>query len=106
MLPEIKRLDLTEVFLLLSAFHSGSKFIMNLDWLDPPSDEAIGNAKDILISLNALERESERITDIGKMMVSYPVHPRLARMIIESGENDCLNEVFSLYSLDPRSRYF
>ena len=28
LLPEIKRLDLTEVFLLLSAFHSGSKFIM------------------------------------------------------------------------------
>ena len=99
LLPEIKRLDLTEVFLLLSAFHSGSKFIMNLDWLDPPSDEAIGNAKDILISLNALERESERITDIGKMMVSYPVHPRLARMIIESGENDCLNEVLVCIAL-------
>jgi len=89
--PEIKRLDLTEVVLLLAVFNS--KIIDVLKWLDPPSKESMSKAKEFLVSLNAISRKDGSVTPIGKMMSAYPVHPRFARMIIEAGSRGCLNEV-------------
>ena len=89
--PEIKRLDLTEIVLLLAVFNS--KIIDDLKWLDPPSKESMSKAKEFLVSLNAISRKDGSVTPIGKMMSSYPVHPRFARMIIEAGSRGCLNEV-------------
>ena len=91
LLPEIKRLDLTEIVLLLAVFNS--KIIDNLKWLDPPSKDSITIAKEFLVSLNALNGKDGSVTPIGKMMSSYPVHPRFGRMIIEAGSKGCLNEV-------------
>ena len=53
----------------------------------------MSKAKEFLVSLNAISRKDGSVTPIGKMMSSYPVHPRFARMIIESGSRGCLNEV-------------
>ena len=91
LLPEIKRLDLTEIVLLLAVFNS--KIIDDLKWLDPPSKDSMTIAKEFLVSLNALNGKDGSVTPIGKMMSSYPVHPRFGRMIIEAGSKGCLNEV-------------
>ena len=53
----------------------------------------MSKAKEFLVSLNAISRKDGSVTPIGKMMSSYPVHTRFARMIIEAGSRGSLNEV-------------
>lgn len=72
--PEIVRADLAPAALLLYAI--GTKF-EELDWLDKPPDAAVGHARELLEQLGAFG-------PLGKEMARYPLHPRLARLIVES----------------------
>lgn len=51
-LPEIKRLDLSEVVLTLKA--SGVKDLRRFRWLEPPTEEALAHAEELLTDLGAL----------------------------------------------------
>lgn len=79
-LPEILRTDLAECILEL-AHHRLS--VADLPWLDPPPDPAIASAIELLRRLGALNAEGV-ITDIGSSMLRFPLHPRLARLILEA----------------------
>ncbi len=91
LLPEILRLDLSEVLLTLSA--SGLTNFDGLVWLDSPNKESVERAKKLLVSMKAINSEEGGITLLGKKMASYPVHPRFSKMIIEAEEKGCLPEV-------------
>lgn len=73
--PEILRADLAPAALLLRAmeiegFHA-------LEWLDAPPSAAAAQAESLLRQLGA-----EGAT--GREMARYPLHPRLARLIVEA----------------------
>ena len=92
-LPEIKRLDLSEVLLTLKA--AGVRDLARFRWLDPPSASAIEHAETLLRDLGALQPIEDgftEITTLGRRMLSFPVHPRYARMLIAAGEYDCVYE--------------
>ncbi|MFZ9871427.1 MAG: ATP-dependent helicase HrpB [Steroidobacteraceae bacterium] len=55
----------------------------NLRWLDVPPRAVLESARDILRALGALDEQS-RISAHGRTMASWPVHPRLAHLLIES----------------------
>lgn len=77
--PEIHRVDLSEPVLeILSWGGDPASFA----WFDRPSDERIGAALDLLRRLGAVR--DGRVTSIGREMQKIPVHPRLARMLIEA----------------------
>ena len=53
-----------------------------LAWLDPPPAAAWGAARELLRRLGAVDRDG-RLTDVGRRMSRLPVHPRLARLVVE-----------------------
>lgn len=76
--PEVLRSDLAGAVLQLAGF--GETDVAAFPWLDPPSDEAIESAQTLLQRLGALDDFG--ITALGKRMLTLPVHPRLARLLI------------------------
>jgi len=91
-LPEIKRLDLSEVVLTLKA--AGVSNLRQFRWLEAPTEAALSHAEELLGDLGALEaRDGESsITSLGRRMLSFPVHPRYARMLIAAQEWNCVYE--------------
>lgn len=75
--PEIIRRELSEFCLQLRAMgipHPGK-----LSWLDPPPETALTRAEELLERLGATGERARR-------MARYPLHPRLARLVLESVE--------------------
>ena len=83
--PEIMRRELSELCLHLRAM--GIAGPSRLAWLDPPPEAAVARAEDLLERLGAT---GER----ARQMSRYPLHPRLARLLLEAvergaGEEGC-----------------
>jgi ATP-dependent helicase HrpB len=85
-LPEVKRLDLSEVVLTLKA--SGVEDLRTFRWLEAPAEAALAHAEELLTDLGALANGS--ITDLGKRMLAFPVHPRYARMLLAARDYGCV----------------
>lgn len=78
---EIFRTDLSEVILRMADL--GIRDFEHFDFLSPPNPASIAGGMETLQLLEAITAERE-LTEIGKMMVEFPLLPRHARMIIES----------------------
>lgn len=84
-IPEIMRRELSELCLSLRAM--GIADPQSLAWLDPPPEAAVSRAEELLERLGAA---GER----ARSMARYPLHPRLARLVLEAvergvGEEGC-----------------
>ena len=92
--PEIHRTDLAEAVLMLH--FAGIDEATAFDWLDKPEPAAVATAEELLRSLGALAKRLAKgnsgLTDVGQAMLRLPMHPRFARMMIEGGRRDCINE--------------
>lgn len=78
--PEIARVDLAETALTLRAATTAG--FDELPWLDAPPQPAKVAAERLLEQLGAV-REG-KLTTIGRQMLAYPAHPRVARMLVEA----------------------
>ena len=58
-------------------------------WLDAPQVEALLRAETLLHDLGAVDREGV-ITPLGRRMLSFPAHPRYARMLLAAQEFGCV----------------
>ena len=97
-LPEVKRLDLAEVVLTLKS--SGIADIAGFPWLEGPEEAALRRAENLLVELGAIAGTGERaITDTGRRMLRFPVHPRYARMLLEAGKRNCVRAVALMAAL-------
>jgi ATP-dependent helicase HrpB len=112
-LPEVKRLDLSEVVLTLKA--SGIDDIAAFPWLEKPEPKALERAETLLADLGALKGRAGPlgppnghgapsgpalpISDLGRRMLRFPVHPRYARMLLEADARDCVRPVALMASL-------
>lgn len=79
-LPEIKRADLAESVLILHS--AGIRDLRSFTWFEPPADSAVRAAGDLLARLGAIEADGS-LTETGRQMIRFPVHPRIARLIVE-----------------------
>ncbi|MBT8046108.1 MAG: hypothetical protein KJN67_02975, partial [Pontiella sp.] len=95
-LPEILRHDLAEVVLTLKA--GGIEDIEAFQWLEKPNPKSLANTLTLLTDLGALDREG-RLTAIGKKMVSFPMHPRYARMLLAGEEYGCVRQACLIAAL-------
>ena len=77
--PEIEEADLAPMVLDTAAFGESDAEV--LPWLTMPPRAGVFKAKELLMSLGAID-ESGNITPIGKRMAALPCHPRIARMIL------------------------
>jgi len=81
--PEIATADLTPLVLELAKW--GVDDVSELSWMTEPPSGLISQAKELLVRLGALD-EAGKILKLGERMVKFPLHPRLARMVIKSEE--------------------
>lgn len=86
-IPEIRRLDLTEVVLNLKAADFGE--LREFRWLEPPDWKGLERAELLLHDLGALDTAG-RITETGRQMLPFPVHPRYARLFLEAARRGCV----------------
>ena len=84
--PEVKRVDLSETCLALRA---AGKDFLSLDWFEPPEEEALDRAEELLAVLGAIDGAGE-LTERGRAMSAFPVHPRHARALVEARERACM----------------
>jgi ATP-dependent helicase HrpB len=75
--PEILRRELSELCLTLRAMGVGDP--LQLGWLDPPLTAAVTRAEDLLEQLGANGGRARH-------MARYPLHPRLARLVMDAEE--------------------
>src|SRR5262245_33794165 len=92
-LPEVKRLDLAEVVLTLKA--AGVEDLRKFRWLEPPEEQALTHAEELLTDLGALEiphssSAGSRIPDLGRKKLAFPLHPRYARMLLAAQQHGCV----------------
>lgn len=78
---EIYRTDLSEVVLQMADL--GITDFTGFDFISPPGVESIRGAVDTLNMLGALDKDNS-LSSIGKMMVEFPLEPRISRIIVES----------------------
>ncbi len=108
-LPEVKRLDLSEVVLTLKA--AGVEDIHNFPWLEKPEPKALERAETLLEDLGAVGRvvsdeprltgtvRPTQITETGRRMLRFPMHPRYARMFLAAQEYGCVRSVALMAAL-------
>ena len=94
-LPEIKRLDLSEVVLNLK--DAGVEDLRKFRWLDAPEENSLAHAEELLLDLGAIHKTQPdvtpsptAITPIGRKMLAFPLHPRYARMMLAAQEYGCV----------------
>ncbi|MBI4951557.1 MAG: ATP-dependent helicase HrpB [Myxococcales bacterium] len=87
--PEIARLDLCEVVLLLHG--PGLPRPEALAWLTPPPPRALAAATELCLALGALD-DAGALTELGRRMRSLPLHPRLGRLVVEGERRGIVRE--------------
>jgi ATP-dependent helicase HrpB len=95
--PEIRKLDLAEVALVLAA--AGAGRLRDFRWVDVPEDTSVVRAEKLLADLGATKGVGGKLTETGKKMAGWPVHPRLARMLMEAGALGCLRGATGIAAL-------
>lgn len=83
MVPEVQRVDLSQTLLLLS--HLGITDFANFSWFDSPPPALLKMAMNSLKSLKALD-DKNRLTELGKKLMLYPLPPRLGSLLALSEE--------------------
>jgi ATP-dependent helicase HrpB len=77
--PEIRRVDLAAAVLQLLTL--GELDVERFPWLNPPPAATVTQARALLRRLGAADDAG--ITDLGRTLARLPVHPRLARLLVE-----------------------
>jgi ATP-dependent RNA helicase HrpB len=88
-LPEIRRLDLSEVVLTLKA--AGVDDLRQFRWLERPDEISLTHAEELLEDLGAIGHD-KKITPTGRKMLAFPLHPRYARMLLAAQEYGCVHQ--------------
>ncbi len=103
--PEVLRSSLASVILRMKAL--GLDDIETFPFVDAPSGRAIADGYHLLQELGALD-DANQLTQTGQILARLPVDPRLARMILEARDQQCLAEILIIASAlsvqDPRDR--
>lgn len=83
--PEIARVDLASTVLALHAW--GADDPRGFGFFEAPPEAMLASAERLLAMLGALDApERGTITPLGRAMLAFPAHPRLARLLLAGGE--------------------
>jgi len=103
--PEIQRTNLAAVILQMEHMQLGH--VEDFPFVEPPDSRLITDGYKLLHELGAINNQ-HKITTIGKQLARLPIDPKLGRILIESVNENCLNETLIIVSAlavqDPRER--
>ncbi|MDO6619500.1 ATP-dependent RNA helicase HrpA [Shewanella sp. 10N.286.52.C2] len=106
--PEILRTNLASVILQMLAIGLGD--IAGFPFIQPPEEKHIRDGFLLLEELQAVKKQRKDLvlTNLGRNLAKIPLDPRLARMVLEAKDMNCLHEVMviaaGLSIQDPRER--
>lgn len=105
--PEILRTNLASVILQMKFLRLGN--IEDFPFVEPPDSRYINDGYRLLQELGAVDINNE-ITKVGRILATFPVDPRISRILLAAAENNCLHELLiigsALGTQDPRDRPF
>ncbi|MEM7198787.1 MAG: ATP-dependent helicase HrpB [Planctomycetota bacterium] len=98
--PDVTRVDVTAAVLQVRAFAGVSA--ARFGWFQHPGPAAIERADRLLARLGAVDAAG--LSDVGEAMLGLPLHPRLARVLIEADRRRCRRAAAGLVALlaEPR----
>lgn len=102
-LPEIQKCNLASVLLQMLAI--GIADVKNFEFVDSPPADNIDRSLRELLAMRAIERQPDsppdhfRLTATGQKMVTFPVDPRFAALILASNEYGCTDEILTIVSM-------
>ncbi len=103
--PELLRSSLAGVILRMKALDLGDAECF--PFLDPPQPRMVNDGYQLLIELGAVD-DRRRLTAIGRQLARLPIDPRIGRMVLAAGRENCLREILILAAAlsirDPRER--
>ena len=94
--PEIQRTNLANVVLLLKSLKIDN--LLEFEFMDPPPHDTILNSMYQLWQLGALDENGD-LTDLGKVMVEFPLDPSLSKILIVSKKYNCSSEIATIVSM-------
>jgi len=92
--PEIRRADLAETSLLLRVWGTPPDAVR---WFEAPDPAALARADWLLERVGALSGGA--LTPLGRTLARFPVHPRLARVVVEAHGAGFLTDAASVAAL-------
>jgi ATP-dependent helicase HrpB len=93
--PEVVRADLSEAVL---ALRRAGVRPSELAWLTQPPAASLASAEELLLALGAISHDGE-LTPIGRRLTELPLHPRLARLVVEGERRGVASEAALLAAL-------
>lgn len=96
-IPEIKRCNLSNVILQLSAL--GVDDIIGFDFMEKPDRMAVIRSLELLYLLGALTDEKKLSDPIGQQMARLPLEPNDSKALILASQFDCLEEMLIVVSM-------
>ncbi|KAK6459540.1 P-loop containing nucleoside triphosphate hydrolase protein [Scheffersomyces xylosifermentans] len=94
--PEILRVNLISVILLLLSL--GINDLINFDFMDPPSNDTIIKALELLYALGALNSKGQ-LTKLGRKMNEFPLDPMFSKCILTSSKYGCSEEILTIIAM-------
>lgn len=94
--PEIQRSNLANVVLILKSLRIND--LKKFKFMDPPPEENLLNSMYQLWMLGALDNKGQ-LTELGRKMANFPLEPTMSKMVVESIEDGCSNEVIIIVAM-------
>ena len=94
--PEIQRTNLGNTVLQMKAM--GVNDLLHFDFMDAPPVQTLVSALEALFALNALDEEG-LLTRLGRRMAEFPLEPPLSKILIQSVELQCSDEVLTVTAM-------
>ena len=88
--PEVRRVDLAEAVLYLKA--AGVREVPGLPLAGGAGGGGAGAGRAVAGVAGGDRRGREAITEMGRMLARFPLHPRQARLLAAAVEEDCVAE--------------
>uniref|UniRef100_A0A914WND7 RNA helicase n=1 Tax=Plectus sambesii TaxID=2011161 RepID=A0A914WND7_9BILA len=101
--PEIERCSVSSV--VLELLRMGVSDVMSFDFMKAPSQEALKAAIRELRLLGAIEDAETNedgvgrhfaLTDVGQLLVAFPIDPKLAKVLVAASDLGCLEEALTV----------
>ncbi|HEX9982533.1 MAG TPA: ATP-dependent helicase C-terminal domain-containing protein [Thermoanaerobaculia bacterium] len=95
--PEVRRVDLASTALDVIAWGGDPR---TFPWFERPPEARIDSALELLAALGAID--GTKLTPLGEQLRRFPLHPRIARVLVAARGADAAVRVCALLSEDSR----
>ncbi|RIA89599.1 P-loop containing nucleoside triphosphate hydrolase protein [Glomus cerebriforme] len=94
-IPEVYRMPIEGIVLQMKAMNIDT--VYNFPFPTPPDRNHLRKAERLLQYMNALD-ENGGITELGRVMATFPVAPRFSKMLIIGQQHGCLPYIIAIVS--------